>query len=369
MVDLSNVCRSEDLGAEPDKANLSCLGILVRVVGDLLDGRAPVLLYVADDSLWPLLRQTHGERYIEEWQARNNRLLVTVPVADQSILQYSEGNDCPVLSMDQFRDWRRGFPWIQGNDDLFYGWRRGARGTIELFRRTMSVLTEEEMSRHEEERILKGQGLDQKREEYQIIAGTMYRCENPQCELREMHPYFLISPPRRDRRTNTLICEHCRQPVTEVGPVGPICQLKYEVSATGHSGRFTIYQRKPTTIGRRVLGSSLEARSAEDVEVLQKVSAEHLEFYAEGRTLFVTDTGSTNGTRVQRYDRKTSILGPPERLLQHEKTTFGPNDVLSLAGCVTVRRSGRQHRFDGLTQGEQETDSGPGGTRVASKGP
>jgi hypothetical protein len=372
VVDLSNVCRSEVLGAPKNGASLRALQVVSHALAAELDGRSPNLYLVADDSLWPKLERHDGRARVDEFRMRQRPNLTSIPYADRSILQYALAFECPVLSMDQYKDWRGVFPWIQGNRSLFYGWRE-RDGTIQAYRRTMAVLGEDSISRHEERRHLGDRNLDPDREADAEVLGRMYRCDTRTCELRNRCPEFLMYPPLRDRRTGQLVCVECGQRVTEVGPVGPVRQFRYELPKTRHRGRFTIYQEEPTHIGRRHLRDNLDASadgvaagSEGDDNELKKVSSHHLELLAENDLVHVTDLGSRNGTDILRWDPKLSKLRPPEPLVPNEPVEFHRYDQLFLARAVSVRWSGRTYRFDGLTQGEPEADDEDGGTQVRS---
>lgn len=364
VVDLSNVCRSEVLGAPRGGASLSSFRAVRQALADELGGKTPNLYLVADDSLWNKLERNEGSARVAEFRMRQGPNLTSIPFADRSILQYAQAFGCPVLSMDQYRDWRGAFPWIQGNPDLFYGWRATANGTFEVYRRTMAVLSEDSISRHEERRHLLDRNLDPDVGKNVEILGRMYRCENRACELRNQCPEFLMYPPRRERRSDRLVCTSCGEPVTDVGQVGPVRQFRYEIRSTAHRGRFTIYQREPIHVGRRQLRVNLEPIDDRDVEDLHKVSSDHLELLAEDTVVRATDLGSTNGTDILRWDHKLGKTGPPERLTPHVSIEFHRYDQLVLAGSVMVRWSGRRYRFDGLTQGAPESGEAEGETQV-----
>lgn len=367
VVDLSNVCRSEDLGAPPKCASLDTLRRLTRALADLAGGRSPVLLHVADNSLWPLLEGTHGQAIVNEWRLRNRINLVQDPYADPMILKFAESAGCPVLSLDKYEDWRRTYPWIQGSTDRFVGWSKSTNGELQVYFRAMSTLLEGEASRLEEDRSFRDSGYDIKSREHEMVLGRMYRCDNALCALHQLNPWFLIGPPRRDRRRNRLVCDSCGEGVIDVGDVGRVTQLKVELSSSGSTGRFTIYQGEGTKIGRRTLMTTLNDLSNENVVTLRRVSGEHLTFRAEGPVLMVADLGSTNGSTLQCYNRSSKSLSDPVKLEDHQPVQMGPNDVLTLAGVVRIRKAGHRFRYDGLTTGEPEDGSGAGDTVAASR--
>jgi hypothetical protein len=365
VVDLSNVCRSEVLGAPSHGASLGGIRRLSGPLASFVGGRQPVLLYVADNSLWPLLEAADGPLAVNEWKLRNKHHLVEVGYADPAILDFAQSSGCGVVTMDKYEDWRSSHAWIQGCAERFFGWRTRPDGDLEVFCRTMSVLSGSQASSNEEHRAFKDLGYDVGEREHDAVIGRMYRCDNPVCELRAKNPWFLIGPPRRDRRSGQLVCDSCRLPVIDVGSVGPVSQLKFEVRGTGHAGRFTIYQGEGTKVGRQVLKANLEDATSRDFELLQQVSGEHVTFRAEPGGLAVADLGSTNGTWIQRYQHAGRTLSDPVKLERLQPTIIGPNDVLTLAHAVTIRRAGHRFRYDGLTTGEPEGASPRGGTRVA----
>jgi len=367
VVDLSNVCRSQILGAPPAGATLKAARGLTKALADTVGGRAPVMLYVADNSLWPLLDAADGAANVADWQLRNRLNLVKVQYADPAILGFAESAGCPVLSMDKYEDWRRTHPWIQGSTDRFVGWSRSTSGELQAYFRTMSTLLEEEASRLEEDRAFRDSGFDTKSREHEMVLGRMYRCDNTSCELHQLNPWFLIGPPRRDRRRNRLVCDTCGEEVIDVGEVGRVTQLKVDVPSSGSAGRFTIYQGEGTKIGRKTLMATLSDPSPDDAVTLKRVSREHVTFRAQGPVLMVADLGSTNGSTLQRYDKASKSFSDPVALEELRPVQMGPNDVLTLAGVVQIRKAGHRFRYDGLTTGEPEDGPGPGDTVAASR--
>jgi pSer/pThr/pTyr-binding forkhead associated (FHA) protein len=367
VVDLSNVCRSQILGAPSNGATLKTVRHLARALGDATGGRAPIVLYVADHSLWPLLDATDGAVNVSDWKRTNKRNLVQVPYADPAILGFAESTGCAVLSMDKYEDWRRTHSWIQGSTDRFVGWSKASNDDLHVYFRTMSTLLEEEASRLEEDRAFKDSGFDTRSREHEMVLGRMYRCDNPSCELHQVNPWFLIGPPRRDRRRDRLVCDSCGEEVIDVGEVGRVTQLKVDLLSSGSTGRFTIYQGEGTKIGRNTLLVSLSEPSSDDVKTLRRVSAEHVTLHADGPILMAADLGSTNGSTIQRYDRSSRSLYDPVRLEKHRPVQMNANDVLTLAEVVRIRRAGHRFRYDGLTTGEPEEGPGPGDTVATTR--
>ena len=365
VVDLSNVCRDRVLGAPEKGASLDAVrrieGALARVSG----GNSPHMFYIADNSLWDLLERAHGKANVADWKLRHRRQLLQIHYADQSILQFAESTGCAVVSLDKFSDWRKTHDWIQGSTNRFVGWSKDRGGEVRAYFRSMSVLADDEASRREEDRSFRDSGFDTKSREHEAVLGRMYRCDNSQCELHRLNPYFLIGPPRRDRKRDCLVCHACHAEVTDVGEVGRVTQLKVELPESGSAGRFTIYQGQGTKVGRNTLHASLDNPCPADRESLQRVSREHITFRAEGPILMAADLGSTNGTTLEQFDRSSRSLSEPVKLERHQAVQLNPNDVLTLAGVVRIRKSGNRFRFDGLTTGEPEDGPGPGDTAAA----
>jgi hypothetical protein len=269
--------------------------------------------------------------------------------------------------MDKYEDWRRTHSWIQGSTDRFVGWSTETDGELRVYLRAMSTLPEEEASRLEEDRAFRDSGFDTKSREHEMVLGRMYRCDNPSCELHQVNPWFLIGPPRRDRKRDRLVCDSCGSEVIDVGEVGRVTQLKVDLPSSGSTGRFTIYQGEGTKIGRNTLMASLSELSSNDKTTLRRVSAEHVTFRADGPVLMAADLGSTNGSTLQRYHRSSRSLSDPVRLEKHRPVQMNANDVLTLAEVVRIRRAGHRFRYDGLTTGEPEEGPGPGGTVAATR--
>lgn len=118
VVDLSNVCRDEDVPPTGRGATLRRFATVMRgLINEF--GRPPRGLAIADRSLMrylspkerDVLRKMIRDGYAEEADG-----------ADGELLRIADETGARVVSMDLFRGHRRRYAWIQGSTDRFVGW-------------------------------------------------------------------------------------------------------------------------------------------------------------------------------------------------------------------------------------------------------
>ena len=347
IVDLSNVCRSAVLGAPKNGASLKCLELLEKAIIKSLDGRAPVLQYVADSSLWPLLERENGKAAVREWQTRKNRVLFEGSVADGIILKLASISGTKVITGDFYRDHRRQHPWLQDNSEDFFGWESDGEQIV-LVPRTLEALYDHEISKHSEVKHMKSAKLDPSSSDDRAVLESLYQCLNPECELRKKSPSYLpISPHRNKKNSGVLECPHCRKPVNELGFVGKVSQLKFKILETEKSGRLTFRADTPVVIGRHEILRAISEVTLEDREACAQVSGAHLQIVVTEGGVQVADNGSTNGSTISRMT-KEGMYGPAS-VLSQQLIGLNHGDKLYLGGAVEVSRSGRRFGFFNLT--------------------
>lgn len=361
IIDLSNVCRSEELGAPTNGASLKCMAALERAIARHLGGRTPILFYIADKSLWPLLRMSGvSEREITEWKTRHQRRLIENEVADGPILRMASTEGRKVITRDTYRDHRRLHPWLQNNSEDFFGWER-RDDTIVLVQRTLEALSESEVSRYSEQRDLKSSQLNVSQKEDQRVLESLYQCQKLSCELRQASPSFLPKPPNRRRKDRDVLeCPVCHEEVREIGHIGRVAQFKFKILETGNSGRITFRVDSDVVIGRQDFINSLSSPTDDDRDIVRAVSGQHLLVHVTASACKIADNNSSNGTQISRWNSDGTYGAPME--LSSDLAGLNQNDKVYLGGVIELMRSGRKYGFANLT--EAPTLPNPGKTQV-----
>jgi hypothetical protein len=361
IIDLSNVCRSEELGAPSGGASLKCMALLEKAIARHLDGRSPVLFFIADKSLWPLLKSSGTtEREINDWKLRRQKWLVENDVADGPILRMASTEGGKVITRDTYRDHRRLHPWLQNNSEDFFGWAR-VEGQIVLVPRILEALSESDVSRFSEQRDMKSSQLDVSQKEDQRILESLYQCQTVSCVLRQANPSYLPKPPNRRRREPSILeCPQCREPVREIGHVGRVAQFKFKILETGHTGRITFKVDSDVLIGRQDFINSLSSPTDDDREIVRSISGQHLLVHVSPSVCKVADNNSSNGTEISRLNSVGTYSAPVP--LSSELVGLNLNDKVYLGGVIELMRSGRRYGFANLT--EAPTFPNPGKTEV-----
>jgi hypothetical protein len=361
IIDLSNVCRSEELGAPSGGASLKCMALLERAIARHLDGRSPVLVYVADKSLWPLLKNSGtSDREINDWKLRHQRRLVENDVADGPILRMASTDGSKVITKDTYRDHRRLHPWLQNNSEDFFGWAYD-EDRIVLVPRTLEALSESDVSRFSEQRDMKSSQLDISQKEDQQILESLFQCQTVSCALRQANPSYLPKPPNRRRKERSILeCPQCREPVREIGHVGRVSQFKFKILETGNTGRITFKVDSDVVIGRQDFINSLSSPTDDDREIVRSISGQHLLVHVSPSVCKVADNNSSNGTKISRLNSRGTYSSPVS--LSTELVGINLNDKVYLGGVIELMRSGRKYGYANLT--EAPTLPNPGKTEV-----
>lgn len=354
IVDLSNVCRSQVLGAPPKGASLNCLKLLEKAIVKALNGRSPVLLYVADISLWGLLEAGDGKSAVKDWKQRrvSAGVLRECRVADGVILKMASTTGTKVITGDHYRDHRRKHLWLQNNSEDFFGWAK-QDDEIVLTARTLDALSEYEISQYEEQKEIEYSKLDPSSRPDRDILETLYQCENLHCELRKESPSYLEFPPIRDRKSlGVLNCPGCTKPVRKVGYVGAVAQLKFRIIETGASGRITFQAEQTVVLGRNDIFRALSEVTEDDRKACELVSGSHLQVLVSAGAVKVADHGSTNGSTISRITHD-DVYGTPTALT-NKMVGINHGDKVYLGGVVEITRSGRKFGYANLLNSQND---------------
>ena len=352
IVDLSNVCRSRVLGAPINGASLKCLGLIENAIVKSLNGRAPVLTYVADTNLWDLLEAEDGKRVVREWKLRKARVLLEARVADKIILALASTSGTKVITGDYYREFRGLHPWLQNNSEDFFEWSQHGNEIV-LISRTLEALSEYEISQYEEKKEIEHSKLIPSSEQDRAILESLYQCENLECELRKVSPSYLPLPPIKDRKVlDALNCPDCKKPVRRVGHIGRVAQLKFRIIETGASGRITFQVDKTVVIGRSDILRALSEVTQENRKTCELVSGNHLQVLVSEGAVQIADNGSTNGSTISR--RTHDEVYSPLTAVGDKMVGMNHGDKVYLGGVVELTRSGRRFGYANLPNSQND---------------
>ncbi|RKN11963.1 FHA domain-containing protein [Streptomyces radicis] len=341
LVDLSNVVRDTRIGergaARPPRS-LHRLRLVVEALARHTSDSAVTVYAIADRSL-PRAPHEYADpaepRLLRRWIERG--LVEEAPDADDPLLELADVTGLPVISNDDFDDFRTAHPWIQGNTTQFLGVVPILGGTAVALRpRAMGVRTPAQISRKLEESDLKAHGLLQGRARKPITAVVKryWSCPHRGCQLYDRARGGAVRLPLL--RGGTPLCELHRVPLVDDGPRTGIAQLKLHVRGECVR-RFTLDVGTRVTLGRAPEPEGIALHGLVPVPLLRRISRGHLEVTVEENGLLLRDLGR-GGTRLLRHG--TAEWRP---LNVEEPTHFNLGDVAELTPGVTVTRSGRRY--------------------------
>lgn len=346
LMDLSNLCRDERFLSSSRAADLSLLDRFV-VALPAVGITAPNVHSVADRSLMRFLSPGDVRRARSMEQA--GRLEFSA-VADERILDLTFGpgadQEALVASMDNFDDFRRGYPDIQRNRDRFLGWSCNDEGELVVIRRDMGFHDHQRLSRKEESAELKARRL-RRRTLVRQAARHHYRCVNSDCLLAQLWPDHIPDLPRYDDKAEAFVCPSCLRDLVRGALREPAVQL---IVFLGDVEQFRVLvdRGERVALGRRDSTGciGLQARLPDDAA--DAVSRAHAAFTFDGNRVGVEDLGSRNGT-VLRH------AGQDRRLAAHHQQQMDLRATVALPGGITVERSGRSHPQDGERAADAST--------------
>src|SRR6185369_910504 len=155
VVDLSNVVRNASLGGDR-KSDLDRFFALIEALADLIHDDQVKVCAIGD---WSLVGTDSDltddeKRTLRRW--RNRGLIEMYPQADPRILQLAD--EFPalcVVTSDNYDDFHRVYPWLPDNRDRFFEAAPGRAGGVKAVRRIIKPRAEWQLSRKEEESLLK----------------------------------------------------------------------------------------------------------------------------------------------------------------------------------------------------------------------
>lgn len=331
-IDLSNLCRDHRLLRPGVRADLA---LLDRFSESLESAGLNVgsVICVADKSLIPLL-STDERRRLRELEALG-RLEIT-SLADERLLElaFSEyaSSGTLIASMDNFDDFRRRYPEIQGSRDRFLAWYPTSGGSLQIQFREMGNHTHRRLSRKEESAELKARRL-LRHSIIQKAATNYFRCENSGCLIARLWPDRIPELPRYDDRTDQFVCPSCSTALVLDGPRSNSAQLIVFLDGE-EQFRVPIEEGQTVSFGRADGTGQIGLGSRMPQDRTDSISRAHLSFSMIDGGIVVEDLASRNGT-VLRNGRVE------QRLVPHVSQTFLSEETVALPSGITIELSGR----------------------------
>lgn len=362
LVDLANVCRDELFDNTGDRARWDRFEQVMRLWNEWAAGfTEPVILAVADDSLRFDFAPDDRQRFE---RATREGLVRTVPDADRPILDIAERTGCAVLARDRFYAERSDYPWIDGNTQQFVHWY-AQESVVHLEVHDMGVVESYDRSKAEEQALLKERRIRLKEGVGASLLEHTYRCDTPSCLQHQFDPAHLRTIAKRGKGENP-VCPQCEQPLTVTGsrPQSTIIKVS---SLDGSPTRLSIAAGQGLVLGRRHR-LPVDLAQLLGPNGVKKVSRDHVEVRFDGRSVYVHDLGSTNGTKIETWDAAMRTHKPGFPLKGDDELELRPRDRVVVAGVLILQRSGRRLPYDLPQPSGQSSSSGDGGATKAVTG-
>jgi hypothetical protein len=351
VVDLSNLCRDRRLLPTGIKAELGFLDLLIEALGQSEIGVSG-LKPIADRSLPPLLDPA-GRRRLREMERDGD--VEFSSLADERLLELAFGQYAArgtlVASMDNFDDFRRTYPSIQGSTDRFIGWAPNGDGGLRVELRDMGVHSHRRLSRKEESAEFKARRL-QRESIVRRAAATYFRCETADCLVVQLWPARLPELPRFDDRTDQFVCPSCEAPLI-VGEPRPRGIHLIVFLHGAEQFRLLLEEEGRVAVGRKDAPGCIGLDSRLPASTTDAISRSHVTFSLVNGRVNVEDLDSRNGTVVRSVDG-----GDDVRLRMGTPFVIGRRDEVALPSGITIELSGRSVALDG----ERPTESDAGET-------
>ena len=334
IVDMSNLCRDRRFLPAGRKADLWLLDRFIDSLRGVGLGGAR-LRAVADRSLVPLL-SPGDRRGLASLQSGG--VVELSALADKRTLEQAFGDAGDpatlVASMDNFDDFRRTYPVIQGDTEQFLGWGIGDDGALVVIRRDMGVHEHQRLSRNEESsELLRRATLVRQ------ATGYDYRCENAKCLLAQLWPDRIPDLPRYDDTQDCFVCTGCLYPLVQGETRANAAQMIVYLDGV-EQFRFLIEEAELVALGRKDAKGCIGLQARLPSQAASAVSRRHVAFRFAGSSVHAEDLTSRNGTAVRRGGRE-------HRMVPGTLEAVGPRTTMALPGGVTVERSGRSFPLDG----------------------
>lgn len=331
-IDLSNLCRDHRLLRPGSRADLS---LLDRFTDNLeaADLNESSVFCVADRSLIPLL--SAGERRRLRKLDDLGQLEIT-SLADERLLELAFSDYASpgtlIASMDNFDDFRRRYPEIQGSKDRFLEWYPASGGGLRIQFREMGHHTHRRLSRKEESAELKARRL-LRHSIIQKAASNYFRCANSGCLIAGLWPERIPELPRYDDHTDQFVCPSCSSVLVLDGPRSNSAQLIVFLDGQEHF-RVPIEEGQTVSFGRADGTGQIGLGSRIPEDRTEAISRAHLSFSMTGGMIIVEDLGSRNGTVLRNGQVE-------ERLAPHVRHAFRGGETVALPSGITIELSGR----------------------------
>jgi hypothetical protein len=340
VVDLSNLCRDRRLLPAGVKADLGLLDRLSEAL-EQSGHRVSGLKAIADRSLPPLL-DSAGRRRLREMESGD--VVEFSSLADERLLELAFGEHADqgtlVASMDNFDDFRRTYPAIQGSTDRFIGWAPNGDGGLRVELRDMGVHSHRRLSRKEESAEFKARRLHRE-SVVRRAAATYFRCETADCLIAQLWPERLPELPRYDDRTDLFVCPGCEAPVVVGEPRPRGIQLIVFLHGA-EQFRLLLEEDGSVAVGRKDAPGCVGLDSRLPADATDAVSRSHVAFSLVNGRILVEDLGSRNGTVVRSVDG-----GDDVRLAAGTPQVVGRRHEVALPSGITIELSGRSMALDG----------------------
>lgn len=335
VVDLSNVTRSTALGGRGECCSRTGGGAHLSRLEAVIEqwavqfGETPAVVVVADESLRHRLCLEDDKRTFAEWKRRG--VIRVVRYADPEILELAEQLDASVLSRDQFKSFRRSHDWMSAQPHRFVYWTPEPSG-IRLHRDLPAVL-DADLSRAEENDEFRDRNVSA--DAIELIVGNHWRCTRSDCLAHRLSPERLMMLPNFS--AGRVSCPSCSSPLENLGPTARQIGIKILDNGTLLS-ELLLADGEDVCLGRGGVGVW---DVASGVANSSSISRRHLELRRTGAAIQVRDAGSTNGSRVNRWDPASRSM-VFDRHLTTEWETLGRGVSIEIARTTTVRLSGRR---------------------------
>jgi len=333
-VDLSNLCRDQRFLRPGIRADL---GLIDQFLSGLerSDIRHRAVIWVADRSLIPLLGQEERRR-LRDLEVTGELEISTL--ADERLLElaFSEYADSGTLiaTMDNFDDFRRTYPEIQGSKDRFLAWSPDDGGRLRIEFRNMGVHSHRRLSRKEESAEFKARRLLRDSIVRKATA-NYFRCENGGCLLAGLWPNRLPELPRYDDHSDKFVCPSCGAEVVAGASRPPAAQLIVFLDGT-EQFRVLIEEDQEIAIGRIDAPGQIGLASRLPRERTDAISRSHVRMTMTDGRLRVEDLGSRNGTVVRNQGSGAEALLTPRDSRQIRR-----GDTIALPSGITLELTGR----------------------------
>ncbi|MGH3189260.1 MAG: hypothetical protein ACRDPY_19120 [Streptosporangiaceae bacterium] len=342
VIDVSNVCWSAELSPVGRRTPVwRRLELVMAAWRELHTERARFEL-VADDSLVRVLDDVRELRLL----AASGALAIR-PAADPLILSMARDRGLHVITRDHYVDHRLEHPWIEDEPGRFHRWQT-VRGTVRIEPLDIRPHSPQTVSAAFEAKDLLRSRIDSRKPQHRRILQTRWQCANSFCpQAAQWQDQLLVWP--LVTAGGEARCPSCDGPLRELGPRGPLHVIVVEDRASrAEIMRFPVEADCPVIVGRgsAVKGVNLEVYGTADDPAIMAVSRSHLLLRTEDagqgkRRLAVTDLGSTNGTKVERWTE--AGFGQPKPVPADKETIVFSRDRLILGGRIVLRLSGRHY--------------------------